>query len=90
MARTEREQIIDEIICKYFGTTWRERTMNDGKKVYITSKTTQGKELAFAAAFDGAELLQAACYFGNGEKSVYNSRDEILTAASAGAFGSAR
>lgn len=91
MTRTEREQIIDEIIYKYFGTTWRERKLKSGGKMLRKSKTDRGSKINFAAVFDcDGQLVLAGCDFGNGQRSVYKNFAEILTAANGGAFGRAR
>lgn len=89
MTRTEREQIIDEIICKYFGKTWLNKTTADGRLIDIASKTEQGNKVIFVAVSDGGKLLQAIC-IRIGNKTIFNSTKELFAAADKSAFGRAR
>lgn len=89
MTRTEREQIVDEIICKYFGKTWCKKTTAGGRTVDFASKTEQGNKVIFVAATDGGKLLQAICVR-IGNKTIYNSTKELFAAADKSAFGRAR
>lgn len=88
--RNDREKVIDEIFCEYFGITWNEIKGKGGRVALWTDKTVKGKRQTLVTEFDGTKLLQAVYIHDGTIRAKYTKIDELLTAAHASEFGRKR